>query len=86
MEIVWDEPKRLKNLETHKLDFAMLSIEFLADAVIVPAKAGRLKAIGRFENGMIAVIFVRLGTEAVSVISMRRASRLERRLYEQARS
>lgn len=37
-------------------------------------------AIGRLADGTIAVVFATLGTEAVSVISMRPASRKERNL------
>ena len=55
---------------------------FFEGSVIVPAKSGRLIAVGRHRNGMIVVVFVTLGTEGVSVISMRPASRRERRLID----
>jgi hypothetical protein len=51
MKIVWDEPKRLKNLATHGLDFAALDIAFFAEAIVVPAKLGRSMAIGVLEDG-----------------------------------
>ncbi len=79
MIIVWDEPKRLANIDKHGLDFADLSLEFFERALIRPAKRGRLQAIGRLADGTIAVIFVRLGTEGLSVISMRAANQAERR-------
>ena len=82
MKIVWDEPKRLKNLATHGLDFAALDIAFFAEAIVVPAKLGRSMAIGVLEDGVIATIFVTLGREGISVISMRPASRKERKTYE----
>ncbi|MDQ0999440.1 uncharacterized DUF497 family protein [Phyllobacterium ifriqiyense] len=82
MIIIWDEPKRLKNLLKHELDFADLDIEFLAEAQVVSANHHRLKATGLFYGQIIAVVFVALGTEAISIISMRLASRLERRIYE----
>ncbi|MDB5619948.1 MAG: hypothetical protein JWQ24_4186 [Tardiphaga sp.] len=47
---------------------------------VSPAKHGRLIAVGRLANGVIAVIFITLGTEGISVISMRPASRKERKL------
>jgi uncharacterized DUF497 family protein len=61
------------------LDFADLSVEFFKNAVVYSAKRGRFIAIGRL-NGMrvIAVIFAQLGSEAVSVISMRPANKKER--------
>lgn len=79
MVIVWDEPKRLANIDKHGLDFSDLSLEFFQRAFIRPAKRGRLQAIGHLADGTVAVIFVRLGTEGLSVISMRAASPTERR-------
>ena len=78
--IVWDEPKRELNLSKHGLDFADLNEEFFLASVVVPAKEGRHMAIGHLADGTIAVVFVTLGTEGVSVISMRPASRKERSL------
>ena len=78
--IVWDEPKRQRNIVRHKLDFADLDEWFFLDAVTVPAKENRYMAIGRLDDGTIAVVFATLGTEGVSVISMRPASRKERSL------
>ena len=52
--------------------------DFFADSLVVPAAKGRWKAIGRFEDGTIAVVFFVLGSEGLSVISMRPASRKER--------
>lgn len=78
--IVWDEPKRQTNLSRHGLDFADLDEWFFLDAVTVPTKGNRHMAIGRLNDGTIAVVFAVLGTEGVSVISMRPASRKERSL------
>lgn len=78
MKILWDERKRLVNLDKHGMDFAALDEQFFARAAIGPAKDGRLIAVGEL-NGVITVIFVTLGTEALSVISMRPASDRERR-------
>lgn len=79
MQIVWDEPKRLSNLDKHEMDFADLDLEFFEAAVIVPSRDGRLVAIGHL-NGATTVVFATLGTEAISVISMRPASEKERKL------
>jgi uncharacterized DUF497 family protein len=81
MVIVWDEPKRVANLAKHGLDFAALDIEFFAAATIRPAKGGRLAAFGLLAGERIAVVFAALGDEAVSIVSMRPASRKERTLY-----
>lgn len=82
MQILWDEPKRLANIENHRMDFADLDEVFFESSVIVPAKSRRLAAVGRHSSGIILVVFVGLGTEALSVISMRPASRKERRLID----
>jgi uncharacterized protein len=82
MKIVWDEPKRLANIANHEMDFADLDEAFFESSVIAPAKSDRLAAVGRHPNGIILVVFVKLGTEALSVISMRPASRKERRLID----
>lgn len=82
MEVAWDEPKRLANVARHGMDLADLDEAFFGGSVIVPAKFGRLIAIGRHHRGIILVVFVLLGTEGLSVISMRPASRKERRLID----
>ena len=80
VRIVRDEPKRRSNWDKHGLDFAGLTPDFFDGARIVLAKGGRLAAIGPFGPVTMAVVFAPLAREAVSVISMRRANRKERRL------
>lgn len=82
MKIVWDEPKRLANIEKHGLDFAALDDGFFLTSTIRTAKAGRFMAIGRLVGGVIAVIFAGLGSEGISIISMRPANQAERRLFD----
>jgi hypothetical protein len=65
------------------LDFAVLTEDFFADALILSAKFGRYNAIGKDVNGVISVVFATLGLEGISVISMRRVSKMERRLYNE---
>lgn len=79
MKIVWDEPKRQHNLAKHGFDFAAITIEFFEAARIEVAKQDRYLALGELDGiAVIAVVFCPLGSEAVSVISMRRASLKER--------
>ena len=80
MKITWDERKRRANIAKHDLDFADIDFDFIMDATIVPAKLNRFKAINHFRNGIITVIFFRLGTEGLSIISMRPADKKERKL------
>lgn len=83
MRIVWDEPKRLANLDKHGLDFADLNETFFDTALVLPShnKSKRWVAVGVSVRGVIVVVFARLGREGVSIISMRPASRSERKLY-----
>ena len=81
MQIVWDEPKRLANLDKHGLDFADLNETFFDGALVLPSRHKRWIGIGKDIRGVIVVVFVALGKEVVSVISMRPASRNERKLY-----
>ncbi|MFC0806447.1 BrnT family toxin [Sinorhizobium meliloti] len=80
MKITYDETKRQTNIGKHAYDFAELDMEFFSSSVVVPAKEGRFMAIGVLRNGVIAVVFGRLGSEGISIISMRDASRKERSL------
>lgn len=79
MIIVWDEPKRLANLDKHGIDFAHIGFDFFLSAIVGEAKDGRYFAVGEL-NGVITVIFARLGTEGLSIISARPASKKERQL------
>jgi uncharacterized protein len=83
VKILWDEPKRIANIAKHDgLDFADLDEAFFERSMIVPGKVNRLVAIGRLEDGVVVVVFAALGSEAVSVISMRHANAKERRLLD----
>jgi uncharacterized DUF497 family protein len=82
MIIGWDESKRVANLAKHDgLDFAALTPVFFESATIIPTKLGRSLAVGRFEGSLVTAVFAPLGREAISVISMRPASRKERAAY-----
>lgn len=79
MIIVWDEPKRQQNLTKHGLDFAELDLSFFLNAAIQPARGDRAIAIGELKGRLVvAVVFLPMGREAISIISMRPASRRER--------
>ncbi len=81
MEIIYEEAKRLANVEKHGLDFADLSIDFFGASMVVAANSSRFMAIGEFQGRIIiAVVFRPMGSEALSVISMRPASSKERKL------
>lgn len=87
MKIVWDEPKRQVNIAAHGLDLADANSFEWETAIVVPGHADkrgrrRFRAIGWLGNELVTLVFSPLGTEAISVISLRPASRAERKLYE----
>jgi uncharacterized protein len=85
VKIVWDEPKRLANLEKHGLDFADLDEAFFENSLVASGnRPKRWRAIGVNAGGVIVVVFVRLGREGISIISMRPASKNERDLYHES--
>lgn len=79
MRIVWDEPKRLANLAKHGLDFEDVDPIFFETAVVRPAKQGRWQAFGSLQGTLVALVFAPLGSEALSLISLRTASAKERK-------
>ncbi|WP_407166581.1 BrnT family toxin [Bradyrhizobium sp. ORS 111] len=83
MKILWDEPKRLANLDKHGMDFADLNERFFDTALVRNAKRNRYQAIGVNMRGVISVVFAVYGAEAVSIVSMRAAGKAERDLYEE---
>jgi uncharacterized protein len=86
MKIVFDDSKRASTLALRGLDFADLTINFFAGATIIQAKDSRFKAVGELGSTIITVIFKPLGSEALSVISMRRANRNERKDHAKVNS
>ena len=91
MLVVWDEPKRLANLAKHGLDFAEFEEGFdLGRCAIQETRASRtgrvrFKLIGRFKGRIVtAAVVSPLGSEALAIVSFRRANPSEIRLYEQA--
>jgi uncharacterized protein (DUF4415 family)/uncharacterized DUF497 family protein len=65
VKIVWDEPKRLANLDKHGLDFADLNETFFDTALVLPSYRSRWLGIGKNIRGVIVVVFVTLGKEGV---------------------
>lgn len=83
--IVWDERKRAANLAKHGLDFAdaWRVFESLSKLTFESARKGedRKFDLAMVENVLLAFVYVERRS-AVRVISLRRASRVERRMYE----
>jgi hypothetical protein len=87
MFIVWDEPKRLANLAKHGLDFDTFEEAFdFRTAFTVPAgqsRTGRQREmlIGLMAGRVVVAIISPLGTEALSLISLRYADPAQRKLF-----
>lgn len=79
VEITFDEVKRETNKVKHGYDFADLTMAFFDTATFLDARDGRFLAVGPFAGKLVSVVFRPLGSEAVSVVSMRRTSRKERK-------
>ena len=83
--IVWDERKRAANLAKHGLDFAdaWRVFESLSKLTFESARKGedRKLDLAMVENVLLAFVYVERRS-AVRAISLRRAPRMERRMYE----
>jgi uncharacterized DUF497 family protein len=79
VKIVWDEPKRLANIAKHGLDFADVDAGFFRGAVVRAGKERRFRAFGLLDGRLVALVFAPLGSEAIALVSLRRASVREAR-------
>ena len=89
MKIVWDEPKRRSNLATHVASISRTRNHSIGTPQsscpvnAAPDGRQRFRAIGWLGDELVTVVFSPLGTEAISVISVRAASRNERKLHDE---
>ncbi len=86
MTYVWDERKRLANLEKHGLDFVDANLVHEAPVKVTfdLAREGsserRFMDLAAVEGSVIALVYT-FRSESVRCISMRRAKRKERRVF-----
>lgn len=86
---VWDEKKRLSNIEKHGLDFADAYLVYDSPNKIVVNSSrnneDRFMEMAMVElAGTVLVLVYTMRRSNIRVISFRRASQAERRFYEQA--
>lgn len=93
MTATWGEPKREANLLKHGFDFADFDACFDAETALfrstTPSRTGRerLMLIGEWEGEIVVTVIISpLGSEAIDLVSIRRASDKERAAYEQHRA
>jgi uncharacterized protein len=86
MRFAWDERKRLANLAKHGLDFFEVIGVFEAPHLVVPStQAGgeeRFLAIGVLKGRLVTVVYTNR-SEAIRIISFRRARHAERQKYQE---
>jgi hypothetical protein len=86
MRFEWDERKRRSNLEKHGLDFFDVSAVFEGPHIIVPSAYDggemRFLAVGVFEGRLVTVVYT-ARSEAIRIISFRRARHEERQKYQE---
>ncbi len=81
----WDENKRKRNIETHRIDFVDAAIVLLGKNVDVPSSRNgeeRRKATGLLNGTTVTVVYV-VRDDCFRIISARRAWKNEQRAYRQ---
>ncbi len=85
MRFEWDERKRRSNLEKHGLDFFDISVVFEGPHIIVPSayegEEDRFLAVGVLQGRSVTVVYT-TRSEAIRIISFRRARHEERQKYQ----
>jgi len=81
----WDEQKRLSNLRKHGIDFRDVVLLEDNPMLVGPARTvndeARWMAVGRMNSIIVTMIFTKRD-EAIRIISLRSATRDERRRYQ----
>lgn len=81
----WDEKKRVSNLEKHKIDFIDAREIFndpeRIESEILKNTEKRYQTIGKVNDVILFVVYINR-KEKVRIISARRASKNERKIYE----
>ncbi|HJV02284.1 MAG TPA: BrnT family toxin [Burkholderiaceae bacterium] len=84
----WDEGKKRSNIAKHGIDFARAIQIFERPMYVFPDMRfdygeDRSIGIGWMDACLITVVFVESSEELIRIISARKATRLEEKLYEQ---
>ena len=87
MNFEWDEAKRKSNLAKHGLDFADAHLAFNLPMFVVlddreSYEEARFQAIGLLYGNFTTLVFTEPADGTIRIISMRRATPQERKIYE----
>jgi uncharacterized DUF497 family protein len=89
MNIEWDEAKNRANIRKHGLDFADAEEVFRGVLLVSPDTREdygetRWAGLGVIGGRTVKVVFAELGNETIRIISLRKATKRERKEYEEA--
>jgi hypothetical protein len=89
MEFEWDAAKNEQNTQKHGIDFADVPAMFQAPMLVDKDDRDdygeeRWIGIGPLRMIIAVIVFTERGTDVIRIISARKATNYERRLYEQA--
>ncbi len=89
MKFEWDEAKNRENIRKHGIDFAdvpaMFNQPMIAGLDVRHAPGeDRWIGIGRFNDIVTVIVFTERAGEVIRIISARKATRYERKTYEEA--
>jgi uncharacterized protein len=86
MRFEWDERKRRSNLQKHGLDFFDVGAVLEAPHIVVPSahegEEKRFLAVGILAGRLVTVVYT-TRSEAIRIISFRRARHEERQKYQE---
>ena len=87
MDFEWDEAKRFSNIAKHGLDFIDAYQIFDLPMFVVEDDREdygetRYEGIGFMDGNFVVVVYTELNETTIRIISLRRASSKERRIYE----
>ena len=85
MRFIWDESKRISNLNKHDLDFALTYLVFEQDTFTfednrIAYNERRFVTLGLL-NGIVVVVIHTETDDVIRVISLRKAVKNEQKLY-----
>ena len=88
MDFVWDPDKRAKNLRKHGIDFEDARVVFEGAILAFEDQRQsygeqRLVGLGALRNLIVAIAFTEATDDVIRILSIRKATRHERRLYFQ---
>lgn len=88
MQFEWDEAKNLANIKKHGIDFADVPLVFENEMLMdlderFDYGEDRWIGIGFLGPGVVVVVWVERTSDLIRIISARRASRYERKRFEQ---